>query len=179
MVIVMSSSFFLIFETAVLIIIAIVAVLVSKIMSEQQPVDKDEVYSLSYWVDVIICQLVFVMMNVVLFFIQNGITGNSKDRFVQNIGHISQVVIMSVCFIGVILIPIFKQAVRAENWLNEHEPADTGKHAEQSAKRKSNVGRTQRHQAIKPTPGLVVKSVTELLTLTNHDADKMQNQSKN
>lgn len=175
----MSSSFFLIFETSLLIIIAIVAVLVSKIMSEQQPVDKDEVYSLSYWVDVIIRQLVFVMMNVVLFFLQNGILGSSKDHFVQHIGHISQVVIMSVCFIGVILIPIFKQAVRAENWLNEHEPADAGKHAERSVNRKSNIGQVQQHQAIKPTPGLVVKSVAELLTLTDHDADKIQNRSKN
>lgn len=179
MVMITSSSFFLIFETSLLIIIAIVAVLVSKIMSEEQPVDKDEVYPLSYWVDVIIRQLVFVMMNVILFFIQNGILGSSKDRFVQNIGHISQIVIMSVCFIGVILIPIFKQAVRADNWLKEHEPADAGKHAERSVNHKSNAGRVQHHQAIKPTPGLIVKSVAELLTLTNKDADNMQNQSKN
>lgn len=179
MVTVMSSSFFLIFETSILIIIAIVAVLLSKIMSEEQPVDKDEVYSLSYWVDVIARQLVFVMMNVILFFIQNGILGSSKDRFVQHIGHISQIVIMSVCFIGVILIPIFKQAVRAENWLKEHEPADAGKHVKQSVQGKSNTSRTQHHQAIKPTPGLVVKSVAELLTLTNHDADDIQNRPKN
>lgn len=179
MVTVMSSSFFLIFETAVLMIVAVVAVLVSKIMSEEQPVDKAEVYPLSYWVDVIARQLVFVMMNVILFFIQNGILGSSKNHFVQHIGHISQIVIMNVCFIGVILIPIFKQAVRADSWLNDHEPADAGKHAKQSSQQKSNVGQSQHHQAIKPTAGLVVKSVAELLTLTNHDADSIQNRSKN
>lgn len=170
---------FLIFETALLIIVGTVSVLVSKIMSEQQPVDKAEVYSTLYWVEVIITQLLFVTINTILFALQNGIVSSSKDQFMQYIGHFMQVGLIIVSFVGVILIPILKQSVRAEDWLEEHEPDDAGKHAEQSSQRKSNVGQTQHHQAVKPTPGLVVKSVVELLTLTNHDADKLQNRSKN
>lgn len=170
---------FLIFETALLIIVGTVSVLVSKIMSEQQPVDKAEVYSTLYWVEVIISQLLFVTINTILFALQNGIVSSSKDQFMQYIGHFMQVGLIIVSFVGVILIPILKQSVRAEDWLEEHEPDDAGKHAEQSSQRKSNVGQTQHHQAVKPTPGLVVKSVAELLTLTNHDADKLQNRSKN
>lgn len=170
---------FLIFETAVLMIIAIAAVLLSKIMSEQQPVDQAEVYPTSYWVSIITRQSILIIMNLFLLIVQNEVLNGAKDHMLRAIGHSAEVVIVLSCLAGVIIIPILQQAVRAENWLDEHEPADAGKHAKQSNQQKSNVGQTQQCQAIKPTAGLVVKSVAELLTLTNHDADSIQNRSKN
>lgn len=179
MVTVMSSSFFLIFETAVLIIIAVVSLLVSKIMSEQQPVDQTKVYPVSYWIDMIARQVIFISLNIGMLLMMNGILSGVKDHLVQSMGHVTECIAVLMCLAGVLITPILQQAVRAENWLNEHEPVDTGKHAKQQTKHKSNVGQTQHHQAIKPTAGLIVKSVAELLTLTNHDADSIQNRSKN